>query len=101
MVFTFVLQREQRVAALPEDVFFPCEQFATEILALAVVHERFVFGRPVGVIDRLQRYHTPRPPSDFAASYSDGHAGIQSRNSLICGINFADRGAASEPAAPS
>jgi hypothetical protein len=45
VVFAFLLQGGQRVAALGQNRFAPGDQLAAEIFALSVVHERFVVRR--------------------------------------------------------
>ena len=56
MVFVFALQNNQCILALPQYILFPCDEFAPEIVPLALIHESFVFGRMVGAFDLLDSH---------------------------------------------
>src|SRR3954465_4832679 len=51
------LQRLQRDPRLPQDLVFPGQQLGAEVIALALVHERLFFGRPIV----LQFFQGPTP----------------------------------------
>jgi hypothetical protein len=61
MIFVFGLQVLERLAAFAQDVFFPVQQFLPEVLALRLVHEGLVFGRPILPILHQDHIHTLTP----------------------------------------
>src|SRR5271154_3307893 len=73
MILALLLQRGQGVAALGQDRFAPCDQFAAEIFPLSLVHERFVVRRPIAFngdvlhLRILFPYGISRPYSDPSA----------------------------------
>jgi hypothetical protein len=67
VILAFALQSRQRFLALPENAFFPFQQFAPEIILLALVHERLFFRRPIPVLDHLSHAHAGESPLGFGA----------------------------------
>jgi hypothetical protein len=61
MIFVFGLQVLERLSALAQDVFFPIQKLLTEVLALRLVHEGFVLGRPILPILHQDHVHTLTP----------------------------------------
>ena len=61
MVLVLALQGGEGFPAFAQDVLAPAGELAPEIVALALVHERLVVGRPIVVSDEV-RDHAPGLP---------------------------------------